>query len=95
MSIDIHYAILFSLIVIPFISLFFIENFLNYPMSILIFFNSCALLVTFYDLKFGNQYGLLQYVLIGHSFGFFALVTYMTILKKKIIEEDLNNLEDV
>ena len=91
MPIDIHYAILFSLIVIPFISLFFMENFLDYPMSILIFFNSCALLMTFYDLKFGNQYELLQYVLIGHSFGFFALVAYMTILKKKIIEKGLKD----
>ena len=92
MPVNIHYAILFALIVIPFISLFFVENFLDYPMSILIFFNSCALLITFYDLEFGNQYGLLQYVLIGHSFGFFALVTYMTILKKKIIEKNLEEL---
>ncbi len=89
MLIDIHYAILFALIVIPFISLFFVENFLDYPISILIFFNSCTLLITFYDLKFGNQYGLLQYVLIGHSFGFFTLVTYMTILRKKMVGKDL------
>ncbi len=95
MQINFYYIFILALIIIPLISLFFVNSFLNYPVSVLILFNSLTLLSVFYDFKHGGQYGLLQYILIGHSFIFFALVAYIVILKEKIANKNLNNLEDL